>query len=360
MTRWRVASAPSPTLTSKAIGSVPESLLTRITKFFSLELKYPLYRVPRAVLAACAVVGMLLAPAPSAAELTSSLVIDISTPPGRLIDVGGYRLHLFCTGQGGPAVIFDAGLGGFSMDWIFVQLRLESELTACAYDRAGYGWSDPGPSPRASDQIAAELEVLLERAHVDPPYILVGHSFGAYNVRYFAGMHPEQVAGLVLVDGSHPNQAERLPELPAHSSDDPRGTLVTFFNPSVIHRYYPEDMWFPLAALLTSGKAMAAQQRELRNFTISAAQVRRLGALPRVPLIVVTRGQRVWPRDPMGDSLEKAWAEMQSDLAASAPGGRQVIARHSGHLIHLEEPDVVAEAIRSVVQEDCSLKVIAC
>ncbi|MGH8246001.1 MAG: alpha/beta fold hydrolase [Gammaproteobacteria bacterium] len=318
------------------------------------------YRAPRGVNAACTGILMLAALAASAAGPAPSLVIDISTPPGQLIDIGGYRLHLYCMGQGGPAVIFDSGLGGFSMDWIYVQLRVESALTACAYDRAGYGWSDPGPSPRASDQIAAELEVLLERAHVDPPYILVGHSFGAYNVRYFAGLHPEQVAGIVLVDGSHPDQAERLPELPVHASDDHRGTLITFFNPNMLHRYYPEDMWFPLSALLTSSKAVATQQRELRNFTISAAQVRHLGAFPPVPLIVVSRGQRVWPRDPMGDSLEKAWAEMQSDLAASTPGGRQIIARHSGHLIHLEEPDVVAEAIRSVVQEDCKLKVIAC
>lgn len=289
-----------------------------------------------------------------AAEIPADLVVDIERPPGRMIDVGGYRLHLYCRGQGHPTVVFDAGLGGFSMDWIFVQALLESETAVCAYDRAGYGWSDSGPAPRDSDRIADELDAMLRSAGIPPPYVLVGHSFGGYNVEVFAKVHPRDVAGIVLVESSHPDQEERLPHLPAEAVRPGRGRMVTFFDPDVVFRHYPEKYWFTIGGLMTSGKAMRTQQRELGNFAVSAAQARMGGELPRVPLVVVTRGRRVWPDTPLGDALEKTWAELQQELARSVPGGRQVIARHSGHLVHLDEPDMVVHAIRLVLRDYCA------
>ena len=282
--------------------------------------------------------------------------IDPERPPGRMVDVGGYRLHIYCLGQGSPAVILDAGLGGFSMDWIFVQEQLRGNTQVCAYDRAGYGWSDPGPSPRSTDQITEELSALLSGAGIAPPYVLVGHSFGGYNVEYFAKTHPRAVAGLVLVDASHPEQAERMPDMPTRANaPDPR-RLVTFFNPNVVYTHYPKSLWFPIMRLLSSPKAMATEQRELLNFTVSAAQVDAAGPLPLVPLIVVTRGRRVWPEGPMGDAKEKSWAELQQELAESVPGGRQIIAPNSGHLIQLDEPDVVAGAVREVLRRSCGVR----
>jgi pimeloyl-ACP methyl ester carboxylesterase len=237
-----------------------------------------------------------------------------------------------------------------------VQERLRGNTRVCAYDRAGYGWSEAGPSPRSTDQIAGELWTLLGAAEIEPPYVLVGHSFGGYNVEYFAKMHPRATAGLVLVDASHPRQAERLPDLPARANaPDPR-RLVTFFNPTVIQRHFPESLWFPIMALMTTPKAMEAEQRELLNFTVSASQVEQAGELPQVPLIVVTRGRRVWPEGPMGDAREQSWAELQQELAQSVPGGRQIIAANSGHLIHLDEPEVVAGAVREVLRRSCNVR----
>lgn len=283
-------------------------------------------------------------------------IFDIEHPPGRRVDVGGYSLHIYCKGQGKPAVILDAGLGGFSMDWLYVQDQLRGDTQVCAYDRAGYGWSDSGPSPRSSEVIAKELATLLKASSIEPPYVLVGHSFGGYNVEYFAKTFPHLVAGIVLVDASHPEQVERLPDLPTQANPpDPR-RLVTFFNPNIVYGHFPQPLWFPVVALMTSPKAVAAEQRELSNFTISAAQVEHAGSLPQVPLVVVTRGKRVWPEGPLGDAQEKSWAEMQHELAQSVAGGRQVIARHSGHLIHLEEPDVVAGAIREVLRRSCNVR----
>jgi pimeloyl-ACP methyl ester carboxylesterase len=273
-------------------------------------------------------------------------------PPGRMVDIGGYALHIYCLGPwDGPSVVFDAGLGGFSMDWLFVQHALAGEARVCAYDRAGYGWSDPGPSPRVTEQIAAELETLLERAGVAPPYVLVGHSFGGYNMEYFAATHPDATAGLVLVDASHPEQARRLPALPAQSPHAHQGTLITFFDPRSIYAHFPEEMWYVMGALMSSAKAMTTQQREFLNFEMSAGQVLGVGRLPPVPLVVVTRGRRVWPQTPLGDALERTWRELQAELASGTPGGRQMLAGNSGHLVHLDEPGVVAAAVRDVLRE---------
>src|SRR4051812_37119691 len=121
-------------------------------------------------------------------------------PPGQLVDVGGYRLHIQCVGAGSPTVVLDAGLGGSSLDWSLVQAELGRTTRVCAYDRAGMGWSDPGPQPRTPRQIADELHTLLTNAGNAGPYVLVGHSLGGKNVRMFALQHPDQVAGMVLVD----------------------------------------------------------------------------------------------------------------------------------------------------------------
>src|SRR5947207_15639043 len=124
-------------------------------------------------------------------------------PPGRLVDLGGYRLHLWCTGDGAPAVILDAGLGGTSAGWGFVQPEVARFTRVCSYDRAGMGYSDPGPSPRTARRIVHELAQLLDRAGISGPLVLVGASIGGLFVRVFASEHGERVVGLVLVDASH-------------------------------------------------------------------------------------------------------------------------------------------------------------
>src|SRR5262245_27327178 len=121
-------------------------------------------------------------------------------PSGQLVDIGGYRLHLHCTGEGSPTVVLDAMGFGWSTHWSMVQPEIAKLTRVCSYDRAGYGWSDEGPMPRTAQQVATELHTLLERAKVPGPYVLVGHSFSGYTVRVFRHAYPNEVLGIVLVD----------------------------------------------------------------------------------------------------------------------------------------------------------------
>jgi len=125
-------------------------------------------------------------------------------PPGKLVSLDdGRKMHLHCTGSGSPTVILEAGMGGSSLDWEMVQQEISSDTKVCSYDRQGYAWSDEAHNTRSVDNEEKELYDLLQNAHVEPPYIIAGHSLGGYIARLFAVRHNDQVAGLVLVDPPH-------------------------------------------------------------------------------------------------------------------------------------------------------------
>jgi len=132
-------------------------------------------------------------------------------PPGEMVDVGGYKLHLYSAGSGGPAVILDAGLGCISTHWCLVQPEIAKFTQAVSFDRAGLGWSESSPFPRTSKQIVQELHTLLINAHVPKPYVLVGHSFGGLNAQLYAATYPDEVLGLVLVDSGDEQMEKKMP-----------------------------------------------------------------------------------------------------------------------------------------------------
>ncbi len=136
--------------------------------------------------------------------------------PGQLIDIGGYRLHLYCMGEskgGSPTVILEQGLGGTSPAWALIQPEVAKVTRVCAYDRAGLGWSDPAPkgTPRDGQQVAGELHTLLQKADIPGPYVMVGHSFGGLYTQVFAHQYPKDVVGVVLLESSHPDQWTSTP-----------------------------------------------------------------------------------------------------------------------------------------------------
>jgi pimeloyl-ACP methyl ester carboxylesterase len=277
---------------------------------------------------------------------------EADAPPGRLVDLGTHRLHLFCLGQGSTTVVLEAGFGGFSLEWKAVQEKLATQYRVCTYDRAGYGWSDPGPAPRTAAKLTEELHELLIRAQEPAPYVLVGHSFGGFVVQLFAKHYPALTAGMVLVDSSHPAQFERFPRAyrelyeRAGRRYASRGSGVS----SLPANYPPSERELALK-MMQQPKTLRALRLEYRSFPNSGREVIDAGAMPVVPAVVLTRTEREWPHTVDGDVMEALWPDLQRELAEGIPRARHFTVASSGHHIHLDKPGAIEEAVHLIIEE---------
>lgn len=297
---------------------------------------------------------------------------------GRAYSVGGYSLNLDCTGPespGAPTVILDAGLGGPAVSWGMVQPLIAEFARVCSYDRAGMGWSDPGPAPRSSQQVATELHAVLKQAGVPPPHILVAHSMAGFHARVFHQMYPGEVAGMVLVDSAQEDQNAALPPSLKKwlgSQNEPPGwfqrTLATFLSRAGLARLAAQsdptlltltpDLRRQMVRAVIQPKSRDAALAELLAFDQSAEQARRSGTLGGMPLVVLTAGRESRPELlPEGvnpkdlDDFRKAWiTDLQMRLVHLSSQGRQVIVEDSADLIPFEKPAVIAAAVREVYQ----------
>jgi pimeloyl-ACP methyl ester carboxylesterase len=273
-------------------------------------------------------------------------------PPGSLIDVGGYRMHLYCTGQGAPAVILDAGHGDSWMTWRNVQPRIAEFTRVCSYDRAGMGWSDPSPKPRTSNAIAAELHTLLHTGSIPAPYILVGHSLGGMNMRAYAGAYPEDVAGVVLVDSSHPDQMARLPDAVKKMEGrfEVLMAAIRYAMPFGIPRII--GLCDPGATAECGSGPLREMELELASLEESSSQVRAVQALGDKPL-------RVLSRDPataiplvsadVARSANRTWQQLQEELTNLSSNSTRVVAIGSGHYVYRDRPDLFVDTVRDLV-----------
>jgi pimeloyl-ACP methyl ester carboxylesterase len=275
--------------------------------------------------------------------------------PGRQVDVGGYKMHIDCIGQGSPVVVFDAGLGDSYISWRKVQPEIAKITRVCSYDRAGLGFSDSSPRPRTSKVIAEELHALLHSAGIPSPVILVGHSMGGYDVRVFASLYRNEVAGMVLVDASHPEQQKRFPAAlnDLDASWVREEEFLEFATPFGI----PRLLGFcghnvEVRAAECNFDSAREGVAELKAISESAAETATTGPLGNIPLVVVSHDPST-PQPDLPEDLVKptndAWQKMQIELTQLSSRGTQVIAKNSGHYIQLDRPDVVIESVRNVV-----------
>lgn len=273
-------------------------------------------------------------------------------PPGKLIDVNGRKMHIYCIGNKSPTIILDSGTGGFSLEWKDIQHSLSQYVRVCAYDRAGYGWSDMGPLPRTTKKITHELHTLLQNAGIHGPYIMVGHSFGGFTAQYFARYFNHEIAGIVLIDSSHEEQVYRLPEngkdVVRRSLHQDRSNMVTR---SVLHEHFPKEVAAVAQQLMTRWTALLTWREEMANYALSSRELRDVHDRPilEIPIVVLTRGKRVWPNTPYGDAMETVWKELQDELSSLNGNSTHIIAENSGHVIHLDEPELVVDAIHDVL-----------
>ncbi|SPF39485.1 Alpha/beta hydrolase fold protein [Candidatus Sulfotelmatobacter kueseliae] len=277
--------------------------------------------------------------------------------PGRLIDVGGYRMHIDCAGQGSPTVVLDSGLGDSYVVWQKVQPQIANFTRVCSYDRAGIGYSEPSSRPRTSRVMAEELHTLLKAAGIAPPYVLVGHSMGGYTVRLFASLYPGEVAAMVLVDASHPDQENRFP--PAlkewKKSELRTAEFLEFGMPVGIPRLLglcdPDPV---IRAAECNFQTASEEVAEMKSFAESAAETAATGSLGDMPLAVLShdpdKPSAEFPAD-LAKPTNEAWEKMQDELAHLSTRGTRTIARNSSHYIQVDRPEVVVEAVRTVLEQ---------
>ncbi|HKS71577.1 MAG TPA: alpha/beta hydrolase [Terriglobales bacterium] len=272
-------------------------------------------------------------------------------PPGKLIDIGGYRLHLNCSGQGSPTVVLDFGLDGSYLDWYRVQPEVARFTRVCSYDRAGYGWSDTTSKPRLPSILAEELHTLLAAAGEKPPYILVGHSMGSFNALMFAHHYRAEVMGLVLVDGAHPDEL-----LPFYFDKRLWLRLMQFTMPFGLPRWRgwcgsgPQEIAGMKQAIGCQAHVYATHYAQWATFPGAADEVRPLQNFGNLPLVVISRDpDRSKDDDDVWGKREQHWSGLQKRLLELSTNSTQIIATGSGHSIPMQRPDVIVDAVKKLI-----------
>jgi pimeloyl-ACP methyl ester carboxylesterase len=332
------------------------------------------------------VLAALLAPRTTASAQSTTTVSGSTpdstrpVPPGRLVDLGGYRLHLYCTGQGTPTVVLSAGAGDFATDWALVQPEIAKRTRVCSYDRSGEAWSERGPAPRSIDQEVYDLHRLLVAAGERGPYVLAGQSLGGMVVRLFAQRYRTETAGLVLVDAFSEDaqlsmngrlvrmrELSRQREIPLpRDSVRPRDRLsaqeeaqAREFMTKVIgtpkieppfDRLPPAAQRARLWALAQPGH-YAGGDDYLAEITarVHEETSRVPHPLDDLPLVVLARTRDEYPQEQRA-MLSKEHREQQQALAKLSTTGTLQRVERAGHHIQLDQPEAVVAAVLSLVK----------
>lgn len=326
--------------------------------------------------------AVLLSLASCAFGQSGQLNAEVGSPPGKLIDLGGYKIHLHCTGKGRPTVILEAGMGDSSAIWGLIQPALSRTIRVCSYDRAGTAWSDLGPIPRSMKQEVTELHELLAKAKEPGPFVLVGHSYGGLLVRLYQATHPGDVAGLVLVDSTHESTV-----LSVQRRGEPQARWVRI-------REQAKGRPVPLARPIENNATLSQDNRKMEAFRACLSKPGKpdpsLALLPAEAQIREScshnnrrfppQTEDYWPdelqamfeeraRNPQplkssplsvvigGKQTEGIPAEIQREkegqkegLVGLSSNSRLIKVAESGHHVHVENPAVVLREVRDVAK----------
>jgi len=270
-------------------------------------------------------------------------------PPGQMVDVGGYRLHLNCTGSGSPTVVIESGWGDMSAAWGWVQPAVAKTTRICTYDRAGMGWSEASPQPRTAREFAKELHTLLVKANEPGPYVLVGHSLGGYTVRVYAHDYPAEVAGLVLIDPQNLSASDVATPKPAPKPGETSlpvwmariGVMRLLAGPLGSIQNLPEGDKQAYTASAVTTRSTQTLLDEGMGISEGGAQARAVTTLGALPLIVLSRG-----KDMDADS-----AASQARYLKLSTNSQHLIADQSGHRIMIDRPEAAVAAIVKMVEQ---------
>lgn len=296
---------------------------------------------------------------------------DRIPPPGKLVDVGGYRLHICTQGESRPTVILEHSLGGIE-GYLLIQ-AIAKLARVCIYDRAGYGWSDRSPYPRTSEQIVIELDGLLTKAKIEPPYILIGNSFGSYNVRLYAHRFPEKVVGMVLTDGLHEIGMLKMPiYLQALKLFFLSGFMMSVLGSilgiirllktiGVFELIKPELSQFPQNVLNSVKRSFCRSRhwitmsREILNLDESSRQAsiaNYFGSLPIVSIKAETFFKpSLWTFILPLKAANRLREQMHAELLQLSTDCTQIHAKRSSHFVWIDRPDIILTAIEIVLSK---------
>jgi pimeloyl-ACP methyl ester carboxylesterase len=276
-------------------------------------------------------------------------------PPGRLIESDDCRLHLQTAGSGDPTVVLEAGLGGMSTAWGWIQQEMSAFCRVVSYDRGGLGWSGPDSAPKSAILSAQRLHTILLRSNILPPYVLVGHSMGGLFIRVFADIYPHEVAGMVLIDAAHPDQHLRSDAISTHMRTGfrflesiPLLTRLGYVRMAGIFNVWADGLPTRQAAeakaFLSTYDHLKTTRDEARAWNTICAEVRGTRKLADIPLAVITAAKGVLPGHP----------ELQRDLAALSEDSVHFAVRGADHVTLVTQREYalqVVEAIRHMVMK---------